>query len=407
VFLPVHEILKEGADVRVAIAAAPAVFVAVYVAGVVLACRFRGSSNLTLAAAIVALFAGLYLGRANPAHTALSVIVVLLVTLRIVTLGLRDWREPILAEIGLGATVLGFGVVLAAGAVPQWRGPLLVFVPVFFVAALASRVVVVWAPADDAEPAEPRGSWIRRATFTTLAFAGAMAAAAVLAVRGGVFERVGAFLSPFVSVAISVLATILTVVLRPLFWVVNRLGIDPAALRHLLDEWRRRTQTQRAIQEAARTGSPWWPRLIGLLIFGAIIYALYRSLRRLRPDRDAGDRRERRASAGRSVPLLEEEALPTRRGVFHHELPADTIRRWYAEALLALRDRGMSKEPALTPGEYLPAVVEALPSCATGFSRLTRAYEDVRYGNVHLSADLIHGMQDEQHRLLAELRRPG
>jgi Domain of unknown function (DUF4129) len=406
VFLPVREILKEAAEVRVGIAAAAAVFVAVYVTGVVLACRFRGSGNLTLAAALVALFAGLYLGRADPTHTAVSLLVALVVTLRIVTLGLRDWREPILAEIGVGATVLGIEVLLASGAVPEWRLPLLVFVPVFFAASLASRVVVVWAPEDDAEPSETRGAWIRRATGTTVAFAGAMAAVAMLAVRGGLFEWLGAVVSPLVSVAISVLATVLVVVLRPLFWIVNRLGIDPAALRHLLDEWRRRTQTQRAIQEAARTGSPWWPRLIGLAIFGAIVYALYRSLRRLRPDRDRADRGERRARVGRRVPLAEEEALAPRRRPFHHELPADSIRRWYAEALLALRDRGMPKEPALTPGEFLPEVEEAVPSCAASFRRLTHAYEDVRYGLVHISADRIHAMEDDQRRLLAELRRP-
>jgi hypothetical protein len=61
--------------------------------------------------------------------------------------------------------------------------------------------------------------------------------------------------------------------------------------------------------------------------------------------------------------------------------PADTVRRWYAEALLVLSRRGLEKPPSLTPGEFLPRVTAAFPECASGFAALTRAYEDVRYGS--------------------------
>src|SRR5207237_7839672 len=75
--------------------------------------------------------------------------------------------------------------------------------------------------------------------------------------------------------------------------------------------------------------------------------------------------------------------LPTfgrliRRGGF----PAEIVRRWYAEALLALEGRGVVKPEAATPAEYVGDVGRAFPEARPAFEQLTRAYERVRYGAI-------------------------
>jgi hypothetical protein len=83
------------------------------------------------------------------------------------------------------------------------------------------------------------------------------------------------------------------------------------------------------------------------------------------------------------------------------------IRRWYAQELLALGERGLPKGPSLTPAEYVPAVAEAYPECADGFRRLTRAYEDVRYGSRRVTAEALHRLEEDHRSLLGALRHPG
>src|SRR5207247_6124087 len=78
------------------------------------------------------------------------------------------------------------------------------------------------------------------------------------------------------------------------------------------------------------------------------------------------------------------ERLPAHRTRLHRprakrELPADLVRRWYAEALLLLERRGLAKPAAVTPSEYLGDVARAFPATRAQFESLTRAYEDVRY----------------------------
>jgi len=405
VYLPAHLVLTDAAELEIGIRAGIVPFVVAYVTAVLLACRFRGSANVTTAAAVGAVLAGIALGGADLESTVLAVLVTMMVTLRAVSLGLRDWREPIHAQIGVGALVLGIEAMLAAGALPPWRVPLLVFVPTFFLGALASRATTVWAHVDGGHEEGVRGSATRQAAVATIALGGVMAGAAILAVRGGLFERVGAWLSPVANVVISVFASIVVVVLLPLFWMLDRIGIDPEALQELLEEWRRRAEVNRAVETVARADAPWWNRVVPLLILVGIGWLLYRSLRRLRPDLGAFERTNAHegeariaalADGPRSIRFLPRRSPP----------PADVVRRWYAQVLMSLDERGMRKEPSLTPSEFLPQVVEAFPDVERGFVRLTRMYEDVRYGNRHVSGDLVHDAEPEIRQVLATLRRP-
>ena len=86
----------------------------------------------------------------------------------------------------------------------------------------------------------------------------------------------------------------------------------------------------------------------------------------------------------------------------------DTVRRWYAEALLALERLGLPKPASRTPGEYLPDVARAFPESARGFTALTRAYEQVRYGALVLDRDAVWRLEidrDAAMQALGKARR--
>src|SRR3990172_2974854 len=77
VYLPLYMVFSEtrGLELDIELLAVP--FLAAFVVGTLLACRFRSSGNLATAAVVVAV----------------------LVALRVVSLGSRDWRAPIEAEL--------------------------------------------------------------------------------------------------------------------------------------------------------------------------------------------------------------------------------------------------------------------------------------------------------------------
>ncbi|MGZ8636644.1 MAG: hypothetical protein ACXWX2_06690 [Actinomycetota bacterium] len=196
-YLPVHLVLTESRGLDIGVGAMALPFLAAFVGGAALACRFRASSNVATGGAIAAVLAGILVGGGDVNTSAFAVVTALLVALRVVTLGLRDWRSPIHAEIGWGAVAVGFEAMIAASAEPDWGPLLVVIVPTFFVASLASRATTVWTSGGVHDLDEQvRASWIRRAVLATGALVGAMALAVVLSVRGGVFDRIGRTLTP-------------------------------------------------------------------------------------------------------------------------------------------------------------------------------------------------------------------
>ena len=333
-----------------------------------------------------------------------AVVVCLLVSFRLVTLALRDWRVPIHAEVGWFALALGFEVMVAAGATDEWRGPLLLFVPLFFVAALASRASTVWTSGGAGELDERvRAAWIRRALIATGALVGAMAVAVVLSVEGGVFDRIGVWLTPAANAAA----------------IAPRVGALGGREADLLARRPARASTRTASGSSSRasaTGPPGerssrarrgpariWQRILGFLVFAAIGYAVFRAIRRFRPP--SGAEPEPRVPGTQTTSAIEtvDELAPSR-SLFRRELPADAVRRWYAEALLALRARDVVREPWQTPTEFAPVVAEAVPACADEFARLTHAYEDVRYGSHRLDRAALRELEVGQKRLAATLR---
>ncbi len=400
--LPVWLVLTEARGLKIGVMALAVPFVAVYVGGAMLACRFRASRNVAFGAAMLAVLAGIWLGHGDLNRTVFAVLICLLVSFRLVTLALRDWRVPIHAEVGWFALALGFEVMVAAGATDEWRGPLLLFVPLFFVAALASRASTVWTSGGAGELDERvRAAWIRRAIIATGALVGAMAAAVVLSVEGGVFDRIGVWLTPAANAVATFLAWLLSQAARPVFFLVDLLGIDPERVRELFDRLREGA-AGRAI-EGRHAGPPEiWQRMLGFLVFAAIGYAVFRAIRHFRPP--AGAEPEPRVAGTQTEGGARDRGrVAPSRPRLRRELPADAVRRWYAETLLALRRLDVVREPWQTPTEFAPVVAEAVPACASEFERLTHAYEDVRYGSLRLDRTELRELQDGQKRIAATL----
>jgi len=92
--LPVWLVLTEARGLKIGVMALAVPFVAVYVGGAILACRFRASRNVAFGAAMLATLAGIWLGHGDLNRTVFAVLICLLVSLRLVTLALRDWRLP-------------------------------------------------------------------------------------------------------------------------------------------------------------------------------------------------------------------------------------------------------------------------------------------------------------------------
>ncbi len=404
VALPLHLVLSETRALGLGVAPFALSFVVVYVLGVLLAARFRSSANLASGALVLAALAGLSLGEGDLNRSVFTVVVSLLVALRVVSLGLHDWRAPIEAEIGWGATALGLETFVAAGAEPGWRPVLVLFVPVFFVASLASRATTVWSSAGAGDLDEQvRAAWIRRTLLASGGLLVAMGTAVALSVRGGLFDRIGAWLSPVAAALASLFAAALGQAARPIFWLVDRLGIDPDAVRRFLEGLREGGLRRRVEDELGRPGPSLWQRLLGLVAFAAVGYAIYRVLRRYRPSPVPSERPGAPGSAV-AAPLPAEDAVPPPRRRLRRELPADAVRRMYAEALLALRVRELPKEPDLTPAEFAPVVAGRFPEVAEGFGALTRVYEEVRYGHRRPDAETVEELRATHGRILAAIR---
>jgi hypothetical protein len=378
-------------------------FLFAYVGGATLACQFRTSRNLGAGAAVTAVLVGLVVGRGSFAAAGFAVVVALLVAFRIVSLALRDWRAPVHDELVWGAAALGAEALLA-GLLPVPRPLFVALVPLYFAAGLASRAATVWSIGEGGELDERAGrSWIGRALVVAAGLAGAMAVAVLLGVRGGLFDLVGRIVRPVAQLVGAAVLWVIVQVARPLFWLADRLGIDPERVREFLERLRSSVAGARGPVTTQPPAPAPWARLLGLLVVVAIAFVMYRLLRRLRADvevRPAEPRPPRRSVE----PTALEEPPRSVRSRLRRELPADAVRRWYAEALIALRRHRLEKAPALTPAEFVPEVATALPAGAEDFRALTDAYEDVRYGNVHLDRERLREIEGRHRRLLETIR---
>src|SRR5207237_938746 len=190
--------------------------------------------------------------------------------------------------------------------------------------------------------------------------------------------------------------------IRPLFWILDKFHIDFGGIQQFLA--RLRTGQTRALPRQVPGGNGGaFGRLLGLMLLAAIVGGIFLLIRRRRAGDDwfaEGAKEE----PLRAVQLGRAEKIRLRKPP-RRELPADTVRRWYAEALLLLERKGLSRAPNSTPDEFLEEVGRAFPDCRYGFHELTRAYEEVRYGSVTFDRDRVQELEPRRAFVMVMLER--
>jgi hypothetical protein len=411
IFLPVMQLSSESARSSGGPLGSYAVFLPLYVLGVVMWAGVPPLGVHTWIAAATAVGLGLaqslVWGNGDAPGTAFVVVLALLVVLRMVTLAARDWREPVRGSFFWGAVAALVEIAIAGSATLAWRSLLPVVVVLFFAGSLASRaasLTMADRPATGDRMEAARTRLLPIAGLSVLA--GILALAALLGGRHGLFQVAGGFVfGVFAWVVIAAGYVLAKVVLVPLSWMLAKLHFSLNPLRHLIH-----SLTQPAPGSNRRLhhvlGPPWVERLLGLALLIAASWGIV-WLIRLRWRRRAAARRP----IGPAVPTSEPvdagsgPRLRLRRPRLHRELPADAIRRWYAEALLLLERRGLGKRPDSTPGEYLRQVTRAFPQCRTEFEALTRTYEDVRYGSLAVDRSRLQVIESARGSMMEALRR--
>ncbi len=211
----------------------------------------------------------------------------------------------------------------------------------------------------------------------------AMAVAVGLGLRDGVLDHLGSFLAPIGNALVSVLVFVFAQLARPIFWLVDKLGIDPEGARRVLDRVGASAASARG-RAAERVGEPSLiGRVLGLALFVLAVWCVIRFMRRLTPEAVESDRPSVVPAAVVTSAALAEPPLAP-----HGRAPGAAARSGCgagtARCSRASRAEGMVKDPALTPAEFAPEVAAAYPESAESFDALTRAYQDVRYGSARL-----------------------
>ena len=104
--MPVYTLVSGGVRAPIPIALFLPLFLAVFAATVALATRYRSSTMVAPTVAVAAIVAGVLLAHGAVQREVFTVLVFLLVGLRAVGLGFRDWREPVAATFLFGGLVL-------------------------------------------------------------------------------------------------------------------------------------------------------------------------------------------------------------------------------------------------------------------------------------------------------------
>ncbi len=381
--------------------------------------RFTPAGILAGVAVAAAVQATLW-GRGGLGGALVAVGLFLAVGARMATLVFRDWRDPVDASIGWGAAAL-LGEVALAPAV-GWGAELWPIVVVFFAGSLASRAASVRlaesaarTPSGSMGDRDPRAALVAadlpidvRRRWTRV-FA-AVLVGAILLVGSGLFlglpngpiEPVANFLIVAIVWVLYGVAVALAILLWPLAWLLQVLGLNGDNIRRVLQNLRGRIGG--AAGGGSARGVPAWQRPVGLVIVALILAALVMSVLR--------QRRKVKEAVADHTRWVEEETVSHRPGQTafvkrrrRRELPEDAVRRLYAEALIELEKRGRPRPDSVTPGEFLQTIRRDLPECAAGFGVLTGAYEAVRYGLLELDSDRIGSLEAESLVLTRAIRR--
>ena len=100
--LPLYTMVTAGAGATIPVAVFLPLFLAAFAVAVAFATRYRSSAWVAPVVAVMAIAAGVLLGRGGVQRQVFTVLVFLLVGLVAVALGFRDWREPVAGSVLVG-----------------------------------------------------------------------------------------------------------------------------------------------------------------------------------------------------------------------------------------------------------------------------------------------------------------
>lgn len=345
-------------------------------------------------------------GVAGPAGAIVSVILSLVLAWRALALSTRDWRDPYQGAFAIAAIALLAEVLVGDAIGGVWARLLPLVVPLFFVAGLASRAASVRAAGEGGPATGLVAAPARMALRLLGAFAGLMLAG--IALGGSALRALGRLALSALGVVVVAFLTVFAWAMRPVFWLASRFHVDLLAAfeRNVL---RARRSALRPISLAHRAAVPGpFQRLLGVLVLAAIAIAIAVALRRrfsgMWPEHDQADEAEPETEVRPLAPVPGK----LRRGGGRRrprELPEHAVRRWYAEALVRLEAKGLSRPRSATPDEFAIAAGRAFPACAAGIAALTRAYDDARYGLLALDAPGLEALGARVRELLAAIER--
>jgi uncharacterized protein DUF4129 len=409
-FLIVAEVSVEGANASSGPLLSYPVFAVLFVGAVLVGTRLRSIRAFAAGALAVgiglALLQGLAWGHGDVLGVSLLIVVMAFAAARTVTLVRRDWSEPVEGSFLGGAAVLLLEVALAPSATRLWQRLIPFVVVLFFVGSLASRAVsmtVLERSRKDAAPVRRARDDLPAPVAFLAVLVALMGFAALLGGSHGLLQRLG---GPVYDVAVLiivgsgwVLARILYV---PAYGIFHLLHINLAGLRALAERLQ-----DLAVHPARGRGSgkDWLVRLAGFAFLAGVGYLLARTTRRwlLQLQREHTPTHKQAAVEEAAAALA--PTISSRRSFLRRELPADVIRRWYAEALVALEGRGLARPPGATPAEYLADVARAFPTNSAAFAQLTRAYEDVRYGSLTVDRVVVRRLNQGRASMMESFRR--
>jgi hypothetical protein len=335
--------------------------------------------------------------------TAVAAALSLLLALRVVTLGLRDWREPIQGSFGWGAGILLVEILLGGRA--GFDGFAWMLVPLFFAASVASRAASLRLAEGTEVVGKTSMPWLGLGGALAGTLVALGAAATLLGGQGGLLERLGRFVPLALYGVIYAAVFVLSWILRPIGWALHALGF------HSLNVGRLTGHIQHTLRGLGRglsaSGQPGvLQRLLGLAFLAGVMALLAWLVAQQR--KRWVQRQHRLAQLVEPRLMAEAPGRPgrARRARRRRELPEDTIRRWYAEALIELERRGVPKVPWRTPAEFLGEAGEAFPEVRASLTALTRAYEEVRYGSRTIGPDRLDLLEAHRGVVLGALRPP-
>ncbi len=420
-------------------------FLALFVGGVLLGTflRHRGGMPAGVAAGCVAVgvIQSLVWNEGGGAGAFVAIGLCLATAIRIATLALRDWRDPIDASFGWGAGVL-LGEIAFSG-VAGWGDVVWPVAVLFFLGSLGSRAasvrLVERSIRGAAAGADSGRRW--RIVGAAVLVGGAVLTGIGLALgtQKGPIDRLAQWLIEGLAWLMYAAAVAVAAVVSFLF---SAIGIDRGGLNGALDNLRDALRGFTSNREAV--AAPTWQRAVGVtLVFVVVAGLAYVAVKRRWPRaaakvavlflvvglvhllleqqgingvgifviflvllylvvrRRQHARRESEARAAWVPSVDSDEGMRAqfsearRRRKLRNELPEDAVRRLYAQALNELEDRGRPRSANETPAEFLRTIRAGLPQCAAGMGVLTRAYEDVRYGRIDLDRTAVDSLEAE------------